>query len=73
MIINVIAKGKINCRRFIRLSAIRLDVNQIKLPGYPVSHSIKEKYRIHSEEMEMMAALTEASNNPMQFGLRAVR
>lgn len=33
MIINVTAKGKINCRRFIRLSAIRLDVNQIKLPA----------------------------------------
>lgn len=31
------------------------------------------EYRIHSEEMEMMVALTETSNHPMQFGLRAVR
>lgn len=72
MIINVIPKGDINCGSFIsRLQVRRLDVNQIKLPAIEYQ-TASRKYRIHSEEMEMMVALTETSNHPMQFGLRAV-
>lgn len=73
MIINVNPKGEINSGSFMsRLQVIRLDVHQIKLPAIQYHTHLRE-YRIHSEEMEMMVALTGTSNHPKQFEVRAVK